>query len=90
MRFHVFVVLLVEITNVKQQFMEKLSFERVLTKCCDRIKRDEYNKNRWPTDRDGYLVCGRCYEKVSEEICTNYFCKICYKDFDEYCDCNPE
>ena len=47
--------------------MEKLSFERVLTKCCDRIKRDEYNKNRWPTDRDGYLVCGRCYEKLSDK-----------------------
>ena len=31
MRFNVFVVLLVEITNVKKQFMEKLSFERVLT-----------------------------------------------------------
>ena len=78
MRFHVFVVLLVEITNVKQQFMEKLSFERVLTKCCDRIKRDEYNKNRWPTDRDGYLVCGRCYEKVSEEICTVFVKSVMY------------
>ena len=31
MQFNVFVVLLVEITNVKKQFMEKLSFERVLT-----------------------------------------------------------
>ena len=60
------------------------------SKCCDRIKRDEYNKNRWATNRDGYLVCGRCYEKLSEEICTNRFCKICYKAFDEYCDCNTE
>ena len=49
------------------------------SKCSEQIKRDEYNEERWPTDRDGYSVCG-----------TWYFCKICYVSIDEYCDCNSE
>ena len=52
------------------------------SKCCEQIKRDEYN--------DGYLICGTCYEKLSGEICTNCFCKICYVSVDEWCDCISE
>ena len=59
------------------------------TKFCDQIRRDEYNEERWATDRDGYLVCGICYEKLSSEICTDCFCKVCYISVDEYCDCSP-
>ena len=55
-----------------------------------KLRGDEYNEERWATDRDGHLVCGTCYEKVSGEICTICFCKICYVSVDEYCDCNPE
>ena len=59
------------------------------TKCCDQIRRDEYKEERRATDRDGYLICGTCYEKLSGEICTNCFCKLCYISVDEYCDCSP-
>ena len=93
MQFNVFVVLLVEITNVKKQFKEKLSFAHVLKsvqKYCEQIKRNEYNEERWATDRDGYLIRGTCYEKLSGEICTNCFCKICYVSVDEWCDCISE
>ena len=58
------------------------------SKCYEQIKRDKYNEERWATDRDGYLICGTCYEKLSGETCTNCFCKICYVSIDEYCDCN--
>ena len=60
------------------------------SKCCEQIKRDEYNEEQWGTDRDGYLNCGSCYEKLSGEICTNCFCKICYVSVDEWCDCISE
>ena len=59
------------------------------SKCCDQIRRDECNEERWATDRDGYLICGTCYEKLSSEICTNCFCKICYISVDEYFKCSP-
>ena len=52
------------------------------------MKRDEYNEERWATERDGYLICGTCYDKLSDEICTNCFCKIGYISVDEYCDYN--
>ena len=26
--------------------------------CQDKIDRDEYNEQRWATDKDAYLVCG--------------------------------
>ena len=93
MRFNVFVVLLVEITNLKKKIRGKIIFRTCFdecSKCCEQIKRDEYNEERWATDRDGYLVCGTCYKKLSGEICTICFCKICYVSVDEYCDCNPE
>ena len=56
------------------------------SKCQDKIKRDEYNEERWSTDRDSYLVCGTCYTKISE-ICTVCFCRVCYAALEEYCDC---
>ena len=54
-----------------------------------KIRRGEYNEERWATDRDGYLICGTCYEKRSGEICTNCFCKVCYISVDEYCNWSP-
>lgn len=57
-------------------------------KCQDQIKRDEYNEERWSTARDSYLVCGTCYGKISDEICTNCFYRVCYTALEEYCDCN--
>ena len=72
------------ITSVKRQFKEKLSFAAV------KIKRDKYNEERWSTDRDGYLVCGTCYEKISDEICTYCFCCVCYGALEEYCDCERD
>ena len=43
--------------------------------CQDKISRDEYNEQRWATDRDGYLVCGTCYDKLGadNEMCENCF-----------------
>ena len=52
--------------------------EEDCSKCQDKIKRDKYNEERWSTDRDGYLVCGTRYEKISDEICTYCFCCVCY------------
>ena len=60
------------------------------SQCQDKIKRDEYNKERWSTDRDGYLVCGTCYTKISDKICTTCFCHICYATLEEYCDCQKD
>ena len=71
----------------RKNYFRKCSVEEC-SKCCEQIKRDEYNEERWVTDRDGYLICGTCYEKLSGEICTNCFCKICYVSADEYCACN--
>lgn len=56
--------------------------------CQEIIERDEYNMLRWATDRNGYLVCGTCYDKLgTSEICENCFCHICYVSVDEYCTC---
>ena len=69
MLFSVFVVSSVKITRVKRQFKEKLSFAALLKKVvgCGKIRlRDKYNEERWSTDRDGYLVCGTFYEKISD------------------------
>ena len=52
--------------------------EEDCSKCQDKIKRDKHNEERWSTDRDGYLVCGTRYEKISDEICTYCFCCVCY------------
>ena len=60
------------------------------SQCQDKIKRDEYNEERWSTDRDSYLVCGTCYIKISDEICTACFCCICYAALEEYCDCQKD
>ena len=62
--------------------------EEECSECQDQIKRDEYNEERWSTDRDGYLVCGTCYEKISDEMCTNCFYRVSYTALEEYCDCN--
>ena len=64
--------------------------EEDCSKCQDKIKRDEYNEERWLTDRDSYLVCGTCYEKISDEICTYCFCCVCYGALEEYCDCERD
>ena len=64
--------------------------EEECSKCQDKIKRDKYNEERWSTDRDCYLVCGTCYEKISDEICTNCFCRICYAALEEYCECQRD
>ena len=48
------------------------------SKCCEQIKRDEYNEERWATDRDGYLICGTCYNKLSGEICTVFVKSVMY------------
>ena len=43
---------------------------------------------RWATDRDGYLACGTCYDKLgTKEICEKCFCRICYVSVAEYCTC---
>ena len=47
------------------------------SKCQDKIRRDEYNEERWSTDRDGYLVWETCYTKISDEICTACFSRVC-------------
>ena len=72
--------------------------EEYCSKCQDKINRDEYNETRWSTNRDGTCyestcyesICGTCYEKISEEICTNCFCLICYVSLEEYCSCQRE
>ena len=61
--------------------------EEECSKCQDKIKRDEYNEERQSTERDGYLVCGTCYEKISHEIC---FCCICYAALKEYWECQRD
>ena len=33
------------------------------------------------------LVCGTCYNKIPDEICTACFCRVCYTALEEYCDC---
>ena len=57
--------------------------------CQDKISRDGYNEQRWATDRDGYLVCGTCCDKLGadNEICENCFCISCYAASDKFCDC---
>ena len=35
--------------------------------CQVKIDRDECNELRWATDRDGYLVCGTCYNKLGAD-----------------------
>ena len=64
--------------------------EEYCSKCQGKIKRDEYNEERWSKNREGYLVCGTCYEKISDEICTNCFCRLCYVSLEEYCGCQRE
>ena len=57
--------------------------------CQDKISRDGYNEQRWATDRDGYLVCRTCYEKLGadNEICEKFFYISCYAASYEFCDC---
>ena len=64
--------------------------EEDCSKCQDKIKRDKYNEERCSTDRDGYLVCRTCYEKISDEICTYCFCCVCYAALEEYCECERD
>ena len=59
--------------------------EEDCSKCQDKIKRDKYNEERWSTDRGVYLVCGTCYENISDEVCTYYFCYYCYAALEKYC-----
>ena len=91
MQFNVVVFFLVKITIVKKnsrKIIFRLCSADGCSKCCDQMKRDEYNEERWATERDGYLICGTCYDKLSDEICTNCFCKIGYISVDKYCDYN--
>ena len=60
------------------------------SKCKDKIKREKYNEERWAKDRDGYLVCGTCYEKIPDEICTYCFCHVCYTSLEENCICETD
>ena len=76
----------------KEEIQEKIIFVRYseenCTVCQDQIEEDEYNELRWAPDRDGYLACGTCYDKLgTKEICENYFCRICYVSVDEFCTC---
>ena len=76
----------------KEKIQGKIIFVRCSEKNCsacqENIERDEYNMLRWGTDRDGYLVCGTCYDKLgTNEICENCFCRICYVSVDKYCTC---
>ena len=91
MQFNVVVFFLVKITIVKKiqgKVIFRLCSADGYSKCCDQMKRDEYNEERWATETDGYLICGTCYDKLSDEICANCFCKIGYISVDEYCDYN--
>ena len=45
------------------------------SKCSEQIKRDEYNEERWATDRDGYLVCGTCMTNFLAKSALTVFVK---------------
>ena len=64
--------------------------EEDCSKCQDKIMRNEYNEERWSTDRYGYLFCRTCYEKISDEICTCCFCRVCYAALEECCECEKD
>ena len=93
MLFSVCVVLSVLYTSVKKKFVEKLSLSIVLKKIviCVKIRFLVMNimSRDGPQIRDGYLVCGTCYDKLGadNEICKNCFCISCYAASDEFCDC---
>ena len=56
--------------------------------CEKEADRKEYNSIGWTTDRDGYTVCGTCYDKLgSDPICTDCFYSNCYTSLGEKCPC---
>ena len=76
----------------KEKIQGKIIFVRCseenCSACQENIERDEYNMWRWATDRDGYLACGTCYDKLgTKEICEKCFCRICCASVAEYCTC---
>ena len=79
-------------TRVQRRYLWKIIFfncsEENCNLCQDKIYRDEYNEQRWATDRDGYLVCRTCYEKLGadNEICEKIFYISCYAASYEFCD----
>ena len=73
--------------TIKGRIIFRTCSEDECNLCQDKIKRDEYNEETWSTDRDSYLVCGTCYNKIPDEICTACFCRVCYTALEEYCDC---
>ena len=79
----------------KEVIQRKIIFlkcsEESCSLCQDQIDRDEYNELRLTKDRDGYLVCGTCCEKIGTEKIRKYcFCRICYASVDEYCSCQEK
>ena len=58
--------------------------------CEEERERQRYEAERWWKDRDGYLHCGSCGEKMSDDICTSCFCIECHDEKDdeveEYCE----
>ena len=77
----------------KEEIHGKIIFvncsKEICNLCQDKIYREEYNEQRWATDRDSYLVHGTCHEKLGadNEICENCFYISCYAASDEFCDC---
>ena len=55
--------------------------------CHKEADRKEYISLRWKKNKDGYDVCGICYNKLSSSICESYFCKVCYVFLSENCPC---
>ena len=76
--------------SIKGKIIFRSCSEDDCSKCQDKIKKDEYNEERWSTDRHSYLVCGACYTKIPDEICTACFCRVCYAALEEYCDCSRD
>ena len=71
----------------KEKIQGKIIFVRCSEENCsfcqDQIERNEYNELRWATDRDGYLVCRTCCDKLgTKEICENGFCRVYYVSVD--------
>ena len=54
----------------------KVTFRNCLEEYCSKCKIKLRETNIMKKD-DGYLVCGTCYEKISDDICTSCFCRIC-------------
>ena len=59
--------------------------------CKKERQRQNYEEQRWWKDRDGYLHCGYCGEKMNDDvICSSCFCFECHEEKDDkeedYCE----